>query len=122
MKRTALILQLLALLANLTVLLAPAESVLAQAVVWFVPYQAVNTPALLLAVWFGIAVLVMLLLPLRWSGSNELFFASGFGFCLALVLGYFSFRLCMLQFAAVVAIGNLARILRSNHKEPCDGA
>jgi uncharacterized membrane protein len=115
MKRTALILQLLALLANLFVLLAPAEGVLAQVTVWFVPHQAANTPALFLAVLFGIAVLVMLLLPLRWSGPNELFFALGFGVCLALVLGYFSFRLCMLQLVAAVAIGNVAR----SHKPRC---
>jgi hypothetical protein len=110
MKRTALVLQILALLVSIALLLAPTEGAIGQIASWFIPHSTLkNSQALLLSVVFNVSVLVMLLLPPRWSGSNELLFSSGFGICLALVLGYFSFRLCILQFAAASTIGAMAK-------------
>jgi hypothetical protein len=109
--KPAVVLQLLSLVAALLVWLAPEGSgVLAEVSRWLAPGSVPSTPALILEVVFGVAALFSLLVPQRWLPHGELYFASGFGVCLGLILMFIvGGRLGILQMAAAYAIGHFAR-------------
>jgi len=101
MKHNALALQSLALIASVLVLSAPQDGILK----WLVQYESISFAPLMLAVVYGTAVVIMLIVPKKLLLEGELLFASGFGACLALVLmSTVSFRIGFLHLCASFAI------------------
>lgn len=102
---------MLCLVATSVVGLAPeGAGLIADVSHWLAPGHTPSTPALILTAVFGVATLFSLLVPQRWLSHGELYFASGFGVCLGLILMFtVSGKLGIMQMAAAFAIGHFAR-------------
>lgn len=64
----------------------------------------------LLAMVFGVTILITLALPLRFSGQDQLMFGAGFGVCLGSKLaGLVGMKIGLIQTIASFALGTYAR-------------
>ena len=117
MKRAALLLQLLSLMLCAMALARMHGFLPFSAVDWLLPSETGSESALWLAIVFGISITLTLLLPLSFSGRDELLFGSGFGVCLAVLLIGTVGTPGLLQCMASFALGSYAKLAHGLKKE-----
>jgi hypothetical protein len=110
MKFTAIALQFISLVISVLVLLKVNEIFHLSAIDSFLPVDQVIVSALWLSIVYGLAIMLSLVLPLSYSGRDELLFGAGFGVCLGLLLvASIGMKIGVLQCIASFAIGSYAR-------------